>query len=230
VVPGDGEGRFLDGGRAGPVGVVAPAGYHEASATLEPGDTLVLYTDGLVERPDLALDDGLEALRAGASALVATPDELCGHLVRDLDSSPDDVAVLALRLMPRPSERLDLTVPAVPGALGEMRRTLAAWLAAAGAGEHDSYDVILAVGEAAANAVEHAYGPVEAEFQLVAEARDGEAHLTVTDQGNWRPARGHNRGRGIALMRDLMDHVDVELCETGTVVRMNRRLRREEPA
>jgi GAF domain-containing protein/anti-sigma regulatory factor (Ser/Thr protein kinase) len=230
VVPADGEGRFLDGGRAGPVGVATPGTYREATATIEPGDTLLLYTDGLVERPDLSLDDGLAALRDRASATAATADALCGGLVQDLDSSPDDVAVLALRLGPQPSDRLQLTVPAVPGALAEMRRSLAAWLVAAGAGQEDAYDVILAVGEAAANAVEHAYGPVEADFELAAEARDGEAHLTVTDQGNWRPARGHNRGRGIALMRELMDHVDVDLCDAGTAVRMSRRLRREDGA
>jgi anti-sigma regulatory factor (Ser/Thr protein kinase) len=105
-----------------------------------------------------------------------------------------------------------------------MRRSLSSWLAALGAGEDESYDILLAVGEAAANAVEHAYGPVDEQFVLTAEIVEGEVHLTVADQGRWRPARGTNRGRGIDLMRQLMDEVDVTMADHGTVVRMRRRL------
>jgi anti-sigma regulatory factor (Ser/Thr protein kinase) len=84
--------------------------------------------------------------------------------------------------------------------------------------------VVVAVGEAAANAVEHAYGPTEAEFEVSARADGGEVQITVTDQGRWRPARGRNRGRGMDLMDQLMDEVRVETGESGTAVIMRRRL------
>ncbi len=42
--------------------------------------------------------------------------------------------------------------------------------------------------------------------------------MTVTDRGQWRPPRGSNRGRGLPLMRELMDTVDVSHTEHGTAV------------
>jgi len=85
----------------------------------------------------------------------------------------------------------------------------------------------VAVTEAAANAVEHAYGPVDAAFDVEASAtEDGEVCVIVRDQGRWRPPRGHNRGRGTLLMQELMDHFEVATSEDGTEVRMRRQLAR----
>ena len=113
---------------------------------------------------------------------------------------------------------------ATPDSLSAMRRSLAAWLAAAGADEDESYDMVVAVGEAAANAVEHAYGPVDAKFDVLAEAEGGEVHIKVADHGRWRRARGRNRGRGMDVMSKLMDDVQVDRGEHGTTVTMRRRL------
>jgi anti-sigma regulatory factor (Ser/Thr protein kinase) len=89
--------------------------------------------------------------------------------------------------------------------------------------------VLVAVTEAAANAIEHAYGPVDAAFDVQAEAGDdGEVTVVVADQGRWRPPRGHNRGRGTLLMQELMDHFEVTSGEEGTVVTMRRQVTREE--
>jgi anti-sigma regulatory factor (Ser/Thr protein kinase)/putative methionine-R-sulfoxide reductase with GAF domain len=228
VLDPDGAARFLEGGRSGPVGVAGQERFPVATDSLRPGETLLLYTDGLIERRDESLDDGLDKLRAVAARSVGVPEQLCEGLVGDLDDATDDVAVLAVRLAPPHAGRLDLHFSAVPESLSSMRRSLGAWLAASGANEDEAYDVLLAVGEAAANAVEHAYGPVEEEFELTAEARDGDVHVTVADEGHWRPARGENRGRGILVMREVMDQVDVESGEGGTVVRMRLRLSRED--
>ena len=48
--------------------------------------------------------------------------------------------------------------------------------------------------------------------------------VTVRDEGRWREPRGSHRGRGIALMRALMEHVDVDHAEGGTVVVLERTL------
>ena len=87
-----------------------------------------------------------------------------------------------------------------------------------GAGEQQAYDIIVAVQEACANAVEHAYGPGVAEVELDLQWEDGRVTITVTDHGQWRPPRGENRGRGLPLMHTLMDEVDVRHTDGGTAV------------
>ncbi|SCL37894.1 Response regulator receiver domain-containing protein [Micromonospora pallida] len=64
-----------------------------------PGATLVLYTDGLIERRDATIDEGLDALAAHAVDIGADLDAFCARLLRELAPSEihDDVAVLALR-------------------------------------------------------------------------------------------------------------------------------------
>jgi serine phosphatase RsbU (regulator of sigma subunit) len=77
---------------------------------LRPGATVLLFTDGLVERRGASLDDGLEWLRATAADLGHLPlDELCDALLGDLDGRlDDDIALLAVRAhdesKPRPLE------------------------------------------------------------------------------------------------------------------------------
>jgi anti-sigma regulatory factor (Ser/Thr protein kinase) len=190
----------------------------------------VLYTDGLVERRGEELDKGLATLRELAAGASDRPEEVCDRLVSELGSSADDVAVLVARRAVILSEGLDLRFRAVPDSLSAMRRSLAGWLALAGADDDETYDMLLAVGESAANAVEHAYGPVDGDFELRAELRGRDVHVAVRDSGKWRPARGDNRGRGLGLMRELMDAVDVDSDGSGTVVRMRRRLGGEDKA
>jgi GAF domain-containing protein/anti-sigma regulatory factor (Ser/Thr protein kinase) len=222
---------LIEEGRGPPLGAVSEALYTEASGVIAPGSTLLLYTDGLVERRDMWLDEGLERLcvEAGAAA-GAEPEELLDRLLGTLvpeGGGSDDVAALAVRLTPLARERLVLRLPAEPPVLASLRRTLRQWLEAQGAGEMEVYDVLVAVTEAAANAVEHAYGPVDATFDVeVRASEDGEICVLVRDQGRWRPPRGHNRGRGTLLMQELMDHFEVTTSDSGTEVRMRRRLER----
>jgi anti-sigma regulatory factor (Ser/Thr protein kinase) len=82
----------------------------------------------------------------------------------------------------------------------------------------------VAVQEAAANAVEHAYAPGIAAFSVDAHEEAGQIVVTVTDRGQWREARGENRGRGFPLMRGLMESVDVEPAADGTSVVLRRTL------
>src|SRR5207237_1682737 len=82
----------------------------------------------------------------------------------------DDVALLAVGLTPVARERVTLRLAAEPTVLTSLRRTLRQWLETLGAGEIETYDVLVAVTEAAANAIEHAYGPVDAAFDVQAEA------------------------------------------------------------
>jgi anti-sigma regulatory factor (Ser/Thr protein kinase) len=204
------------------VGVVTGGRFEQAADVLDRGETLVLYTDGLIERRDEAIDRSLARLAAAAPRDSTSADGLCKRLTTAADGRHDDIAVLVARRIG--AERLELLVAAVPDSLSTMRRSLRSWLLAAGADEDLTYDVLVAVGEAAANAVEHAYGPVDDEFIVAAEAHGADAVFTVTDRGRWRPSRGSNRGRGLALMRELMDDVQVDSGDEGTVVTLRRRL------
>src|SRR5215210_5656467 len=108
-----------------------------------------------------------------------------------------------------------------------MRRVLGRWLNAAGASRMEVDEISLACSEACANAVEHAYGPGGADYEVEVATADDGVSVAVRDAGQWREPRGTNRGRGMMLMEGLMDSVDVGRDETGTVVRMTRRLGRE---
>jgi anti-sigma regulatory factor (Ser/Thr protein kinase) len=229
VLAEDGGVDLIEEGRGPPLGAVAETLYRETSGVLAPGATLLLYTDGLVERRDMWIDEGIERLTVEAAAGAgADPDALLTRLLAALvpeGGGQDDVAALAVRLTPLSPDRLALRLPAEPHVLSPLRRTLRQWLEALGAGEAEVYDVLVAVTEAAANAIEHAYGPRDESFDFQAEAgAGGEVTLTICDQGRWRPPRGHNRGRGTLLMQELMDHFEVTTSEEGTVVRMRRRL------
>jgi serine phosphatase RsbU (regulator of sigma subunit) len=84
-----------------------------ATVTLPPNATLLLYTDGLIERRDRSLDQGLAALRSAAADLADRPvDELCDDLLARFAAAPDDdVCLLAVRTPARASRR---SMPAAP--------------------------------------------------------------------------------------------------------------------
>jgi serine phosphatase RsbU (regulator of sigma subunit) len=66
---------------------------------LQPGDTIVLFTDGLVERRSTPLETSLEQLRAAVESHAGRPDPLAEHLLTAFAEAPsDDVALLVLRV------------------------------------------------------------------------------------------------------------------------------------
>jgi sigma-B regulation protein RsbU (phosphoserine phosphatase) len=85
------------------LGVSVPAARFDHEVTLAPGDTLVLYTDGLVERRGLPLDDGTAWLVRELEALAGEPlERLCDALLADMPGPrEDDVAILAVRIAVR---------------------------------------------------------------------------------------------------------------------------------
>lgn len=193
------------------------------------GATALFYTDGLVDRRDRTLDEGLrmlcESMRSGP------PEAVCaGVMARLVGYSPtyDDIAILAVRRQDLQELRtMDVELEAVPESLGEMRAALRRWLPGVGASEDEIADLLVATGEAAANVVEHAYGPRGGKLSVRLEARPGdpgEVWVTVSDNGTWRAPRGQHRGRGMHLMRELCDDVRVEHTATGTDVHLMKRL------
>jgi anti-sigma regulatory factor (Ser/Thr protein kinase) len=175
---------------------------------------------------------------AYAEAIGGDLGQLCDALVGRIGSegAPDDIALLAARLEPA-DERLDLRLPADPAVLTDLRRRLGRLLRAAGASRQEQYEITLTVCEAAANAIEHAYGPGDAEFELEVAEVDGEIRVAVRDSGAWKeqePGRDEHRegtrGRGLGIIHGLMDDVEVSRRESGTTVTMRRKLGRANAA
>ncbi|MEV0692976.1 GAF domain-containing SpoIIE family protein phosphatase [Streptomyces sp. NPDC050388] len=101
LVGADGGTRYLAPARHGiPVGIEASVPRFSHELPLPPGSTLLLFTDGLVERRDQDIDTGLAELAEQAARLATAPlEELCDALVsRSRQVFDDDVALLALRI------------------------------------------------------------------------------------------------------------------------------------
>jgi serine phosphatase RsbU (regulator of sigma subunit) len=75
-------------------------GYHLASKQLQPGDLLLLYSDGLVERRDQSIDDGLTTLVAAAAG-TGDPDQVIGTVLEALGhtATDDDTCLVALQVL-----------------------------------------------------------------------------------------------------------------------------------
>jgi len=236
-----GKYHLLDGARSLPLGML-PDGWQRSQATAElpPGATLMLYTDGLVERRHQPLDKGIDAAAITlAEHAQDHPDDVADHVMSDMTPAAgyeDDVAVLIYRHPPAP---LNIQVSADdPSCLAVLRAKLRQWLSAAGIGGREGTDILIAAGEATANAVEHAAAGRDAgapPVQLTFTARAGHntVELTVADTGSWRsppadrgePAPG-TRGHGLIFMHALMDDVTIVPSADGTTVTLTKDLKR----
>jgi serine phosphatase RsbU (regulator of sigma subunit) len=105
VIGPDGQVRVLDDARADLLlGVEPAARRHDHVLTVHRGSTVLLFTDGLVERRDQLFDDGVQQLRAELGALWQEPvDLLADQLLARLlpDRAEDDVALVAVRINPQ---------------------------------------------------------------------------------------------------------------------------------
>lgn len=225
-----GESRFLPGARSTPLGTAAPgAQIPQESLVLEPGDTVLLYTDGLVERRDDGIASRLEQLRRAVAEGPHDLEDVLEHLIATLGDDEalrqDDVALLALRVAPQTTGMFAAAIEPVAEQLGALRGDLRAWLAAVGATVSESGDVLIAVGEACANAIEHAGAAPNSAIEVRGRLVGCDVVLRVRDHGSWRP--GHpqpERGHGLRLMRVLMDRLDIAGGADGTRVELRRRL------
>ena len=227
ILDGTGGCAYVEMPGSVPLGAVRFAHYEDVEARLEPGDSLVLYTDGVVERPGVSLDVGLEQLRQAVCRTASEPMAMCDEIIRELlprGASHDDAALLVGRALPL-SDPLELNLPADVETIPSLRRVLGRWLREADASSREIEEITLACSEACANAIEHAYAPGPAALEVTASvSNEGETVICVRDYGSWRAARGSHRGRGMVLMTGLMDSVDVDSGDDGTTVRLARQL------
>ena len=135
------------------------------------------------------------------------------------------MTLLVVRKQETLGARVTLQASGEAAGMFAMRQTLRRWLREQGADAEEAEDVVMACNEACENAIEHGYdfGNDLFDVQFV---RDGdEVAIAVRDRGTWRePQERPGRGRGLPLMRKLMDSVEVQPRPGGTTVLMRRRL------
>ncbi|WP_445169866.1 SpoIIE family protein phosphatase [Mycolicibacterium sp. Dal123E01] len=229
LVGADGTTQLLDGGHSIALGIRPDRVRTEAQLIVPAQSTLLLYTDGLVERRRRSLDDGIDQaanLIRDDSALDLDPlaDQIMERLAPD-GGYQDDVALLLYR-HPAP---LNVIIPADAVHLAPARAALREWLNAAGIDHDQAQDVLVAAGEAVTNSIEHGYRHIDGgTITLQATSEVDQLRLTIIDTGSWKPKdTGYShRGKGIQIMQALMEDVSILRDTNGTIVHLATRIRR----
>ncbi|MFD7970425.1 SpoIIE family protein phosphatase [Streptomyces clavifer] len=227
----DGSCRKLPAEGGLPLGLSAEFGqldYPVSAVELDPGQTLVLYTDGLVELPGVDLDEGMRLLtsmvRDGPQDLQRLADRLCE--VVDERGGEDDVAVLLLRRdaahAPHPGGRLQQHVAQNdPEALSSARHMIRAAVRAWGARDRAD-EVELAADELITNALMHTDGGAIVTIRVLT-GPERRLRVDVEDRSSALPRRrdaGESgvSGRGLMLVDRLADVWGVESRGNGKCV------------
>ena len=207
-----------------PLGVAESVLTQDWTFTLPPGSFLTLYTDGLIEH-SRDVEAGERELLDAIRAEIVSPGEdpakgIVGRIFAER-ANVDDVAALVLCVEDDAPERFHFDFSALPLAVPILRRSLAHFLTQKGIDESDHHAILLAVGEAAANAVEHAYLTEPGLVTVRAECVGGKLVIDVNDSGRWKPVeRRDERGRGMKIMRALMDRIEIRTMQAETNVRL----------
>ncbi|MGY2063826.1 ATP-binding protein, partial [Nocardia gipuzkoensis] len=157
---------------------------------LTPGSLVLLYTDGLIERPGETLDDGFDRLRRALAACARLPvGAVCEELLRRMAPSggfTDDVAMLAVRPVHCGPDSLAVVITATPDEVPDLRDRLRGWLDGLGVEFQRRSDILLAVGEAVTNAIEHgARSDPRDTVSLEAFRHTDHLIAVVSDTGRW---------------------------------------------
>jgi signal transduction histidine kinase/DNA-binding response OmpR family regulator len=218
---------FLKSGRRPPVAAWENQLTHEtAEQELPAGSLILLYTDGLIERPGETLDHGFVRLQGAAAYCADLPvGEICAELL-DRMAPPggftDDVVVLALRPNHSSARSFATVLPAALTFIADARHRLRDWLAGIDVDPRREADILLATGEAVTNAIEHGSGSDPRNtVSIEAFVRGDTVTVTISDTGRWSgdssaSLRSLQRGRGLTLINELPDHVKTARTPQGT--------------
>ena len=242
LVSADAQARYAEPSGAGPLG--RGTGFPVRNEVLGVGDSVLLYSDGLIERPGRPLGAStaefaeLTATIAGGRGgfVIDAPrrpiDRLCSETLELLLRSTghtDDVTLLAAQRRTPPAP-LRLTLDATIHAARTVRARLREWLSEIGADADDICDIVHAISEFVENAVEHGYAGEVADG-VVVEAEltgDGRLRAAVIDHGQWKDYREgeRGRGRGLAMAEALVSEARVTHDAGGTTASLTHRLSR----
>jgi anti-sigma regulatory factor (Ser/Thr protein kinase) len=213
VVTSDGEATALPSS-ARRLGAARDLELDDWTFSLPPGSAAVIAAGA----PNAAeLDDALPAVVAATSSPART-------FVERL-SANDAAAAIVFSVADDVDDAFRFEFTAVPLAVPLLRRALARYLERCGFSADERYPILLAVGEAAANSVEHAYVERPGVVRVTARRAGGSLVIDVCDRGRWKPAVTRDeRGRGLAIMRALMDRIEIRKRDAETSVRLTLRL------
>ncbi|WFE29007.1 SpoIIE family protein phosphatase [Solwaraspora sp. WMMD791] len=203
-----------------PLGLAGPR--EPVDVVLHPGDTLLMFSDGVVERRGRDLGAGMSAL---ASAIAATgtsdPRNLCAVASAAVaGTTDDDVAVLAVEHAAAPSRSAGLLVPAEPIAPSRVRHWMADQLAQWRVPESVIGPAVLCASELTTNALLHAGTEARVEIDLSQER----LLVSVADSGTRgtvsraRTDTLSSRGRGLGLIEQLSDAWGTDPSVRGSTV------------
>lgn len=250
IVSTAGASRFAPTTGSGPLGTgSAPV---LATTVLEPGELVMLCSDGLFERPNRTLEEGMTELAKvaadaatsrilPAAAASTAADRVCQLSVELLTRTgyAGDAAALAAQRLPGAAPELHLELPAAAGTVRAMRRSFSQWLSRLDPLMRDQDALLLAAAEIITNAAEHAYpagqpGPLEFHAML---GGDGHLECRILDHGTWRTPDLASpwRGQGLMVAAQLVDQMRIQHLPRnaasvrgarGTLVTLRHRLHR----
>jgi anti-sigma regulatory factor (Ser/Thr protein kinase) len=196
----------------------------QASQLLTAGATVMLLTDGLVERHGESIDHGIARVADILLDTIDAPvDAVADALLHDLvpdHGYDDDVAFVVCRPVPSP---LRIDAVATADRLRELRHRLGEWLRAAAVPDEVAANIVLAANEACSNCIEHAYAQGDSgTMHLEADRNGDEIQVRVRDFGSWKTpaADPGSRGHGLPLIQSLSEHGRVDGTVDGTTVHM----------
>jgi anti-anti-sigma factor len=250
IVSTGGASRFAPATGSGPLGTgSAPV---LATTVLEPGELVMLCSEGLIERPNRTLEEGMAELAKVAADAVTSrilpaaaastaADRVCQLSVELLTRTgyAGDAAALAAQRLPGAPPELHLELPAAVGTVRAMRRSFSQWLSRLDPLVRDQDALLLAAAEIITNAAEHAYPagqPGLVEFHAML-GGDGQLECRILDHGTWRTPdlASQWRGQGLMVAAQLVDQMRIQHLPRnaasvrgarGTLVTLRHRLHR----
>ncbi len=230
-----GETIWLDRAQSGPLSGEVSQERRHAVASFEPGATLILYSDGLIERRHESLDAGLERLKVMVSGFAdRSPQSISEELFHRLGvghGHRDDAVVLVVSATTGPFSKFHQIFPAELGELRNLRASVRSWAESWDFAPEMTDDILIAISEAAANSIRHAYeetdrGTVEIRIERCVDL----VEVAVIDQGLWKgsPDSVGYPGLGRSLIESVTENFETELQEDGTVVTFEMPIRKSQ--
>jgi serine phosphatase RsbU (regulator of sigma subunit)/anti-sigma regulatory factor (Ser/Thr protein kinase)/PAS domain-containing protein len=238
--------RLEEGGL--PLGVDVGERYKTARLELDPGDSVLFYTDGVTEATRLGKPMGQGRL----SDLVrqygfGTPGELVQGIRRAVeawvdDELRDDMAMIGCQVVPDTSTDIaarELVLPNDPARLRDVRDFVAEFMSDLRVSVEITGEMLLAVSEAAGNAAKYGRSQQRnSEVRVRCSLEGTDITITVSDEGpgfeipsdsDDLPDPLASGGRGLFLMKHMTDHLSIATGEEGTVVTLQRKVFEQPP-